>query len=74
MIDGARGHIRGNRADRQARGQLGVDAVHRRFVGLHAPRESDGLVGRPPRPAGLCVIAARQRTQQRCRRLLAQYD
>ncbi len=74
VVDGARRDIDGDRTDRHARRQLGVDAVHRGLMGLHPPGEADGLVGRPPRPARLGVVAAGELAQQRGRRFRAERD
>jgi hypothetical protein len=74
VVDGTSGHVGADRADRQARGQFGVHAVHRRLVGLHPAREADRLIGRPPRPAGFGVVEPVELLQQGCRRLLAQRE
>ena len=69
-----RSRRRRRRADGQARRQLGIDAVHRRLVGLHAAGEPDGLIGGPPRPAPLVVLPALELSEQGVRRTFAKRE
>lgn len=74
VVNRAGRYVSGDRTDRQARGQLGVHAMHRRFVGLHPAGEADRLVRRPPRPARRGVVEPAELVQQGGRRPLAQRE